>query len=351
MQNRQQLPAVFGSCGGGLAVASALCDFTYMETEKGRLFVNSPDAIADNNVSKCDTAKADFQAANTGVVDAAGTEDEILAEIRELVTILPGCNEESGRVDECTDDLNRACESMESMKGDPRYFLSELADDHNFVETKKGYAKEMVTGFIKLNGITVGAVANATVMHDENGSKTEEFEAALTAQGCEKAADFIQYCDAFDIPVLSMTNTTGFKATSCSEKRLPKALARMTYAFANATTAKINFITGDAFGSSYVMMNSKSLGADLVYAWPDAKVGMMDAKSAAKIMYADASADVLDEKAREYEALQSNVENAARRGYIDLIINPADTRKYLIAGFEMLFTKKVDGPMKKHGAK
>lgn len=346
-----QISAVFGSCGGGLAVASALCDFTYMETEKGRLFVNSPDAIADNNVSKCDTAKADFQAANTGVVDAAGTEDEILAEIRELVTILPGCNEESGRVDECTDDLNRACESMESMKGDPRYFLSELADDHNFVETKKGYAKEMVTGFIKLNGITVGAVANATVMHDENGSKTEEFEAALTAQGCEKAVDFIQYCDAFDIPVLSMTNTTGFKATSCSEKRLPKALARMTYAFANATTAKINFITGDAFGSSYVMMNSKSLGADLVYAWPDAKVGMMDAKSAAKIMYADASADVLDEKAKEYEALQSNVENAARRGYIDLIINPADTRKYLIAGFEMLFTKKVEGPMKKHGAK
>ena len=107
-----QISAVFGSCGGGLAVASALCDFTYMETEKGRLFVNSPDAIADNNVSKCDTAKADFQAANTGVVDAAGTEDEILAEIRELVTILPGCNEESGRVDECTDDLNRACESM-----------------------------------------------------------------------------------------------------------------------------------------------------------------------------------------------------------------------------------------------
>ena len=257
-----QISAVFGSCGGGLAVASALCDFTYMETEKGRLFVNSPDAIADNNVSKCDTAKADFQAANTGVVDAAGTEDEILAEIRELVTILPGCNEESGRVDECTDDLNRACESMESMKGDPRYFLSEIADDHNFVETKKGYAKDMVTGFIRLNGIT-----------------------------------------------------------------------------------------GDAFGSSYVMMNSKSLGADLVYAWPDAKVGMMDAKSAAKIMYADASADVLDEKAKEYEALQSNVENAARRGYIDLIINPADTRKYLIAGFEMLFTKKVEGPMKKHGAK
>ena len=185
--------------------------------------------------------------------------------------------------------------------------------------------------------MTVGAVGNA--------------EDTLTVNGCEKAAEFVQYCDAFDIPVLSLTNATGFDATKCSEARLAKALARLTYAFANATTAKINLITGDAFGTSYVMMNSKAIGADLVYAWPGSKVGMMDAKLAAKIMYADAAADVLDEKAKEYEALQSDVTSAARRGYIDLIMDPVDTRKYLIAGFEMLFTKKVEGPMKKHGTK
>lgn len=346
-----QICAVFGSCGGGLAVVPALCDFTYVESAKGRIFVNSPDAIEGNNKSKCDTAAADFQSEHTGVVDAVGTEDEILNEIRTLVSILPGCNEESGRVDECTDDLNRGCESMETMRGDARYLLAELADDHLFVETKKDFAKEMTTGFIKLNGITIGVVANASVMHDENGEKSEEFETVLSARGCEKAAEFVQYCDAFDIPVLSLTNATGFKNAKCSEKRLAKALARLTYAFANASTAKINLITGDAFGSPYVIMNSKAIGADLVYAWPDAKVGMMDAKLAAKIMYADASADVLDEKAREYEALQSNVESAARRGYIDLIVDPVDTRKYLIAGFEMLFTKKVEGPLKKHGTK
>lgn len=346
-----QISAVFGSCGGGLAVVPALCDFAYVEAGKGKIFVNSPDAIEGNRTDKCDTSAADFQSENTGVIDAVGTEDEVLANIRELVTILPGCNEESGRVDECMDDLNRGCESMDAMKGDARYVLAELADDRIFVETKKDYAKEMVTGFLKLNGITVGAVANASVMHNENGEKTEEFDTVLTARGAEKAAEFIQYCDAFDIPVLSLTNTTGFKASKCSEKRLAKALARLTYAFANATTAKINLITGDAFGSSYVMMNSKAIGADLVYAWPASKVGMMDAKIAAKIMYADASAEVLDEKAKEYEALQSNVETAARRGYIDLIVDPVDTRKYLIAGFEMLFTKKVEGPMKKHGTK
>ena len=123
----------------------------------------------------------------------------------------------------------------------------------------------------------------------------------------------------------------------------------MTYAFANATTAKINFITGDAFGSSYVMMNSKSLGADLVYAWPDAKVGMMDAKSAAKIMYADADAATIREKAAEYKNLQSSPLSAAKRGYVDTIIEAADTRKYVIGAFEMLFTKREDRPAKKHG--
>lgn len=344
-----QISAVFGSCGGGLAVASALCDFTYMETEKGRLFVNSPDAIADNNVSKCDTAKADFQAANTGVVDAAGTEDEILAEIRELVTILPGCNEESGRVDECTDDLNRACESMESMKGDPRYFLSEIADDHNFVETKKGYAKDMVTGFIRLNGMTVGAVANRSKVYDEEGNTAEEFDGTLSAMGCKKAAAFVKFCDAFGIPVLTLTNVKGLKATACSEKNLAREMAALTYAFADATVPKVNVITGKAFGSAYVTMNSKAIGADMVYAWPEAEIGMMAADMAAKIMYTDADADTLKAKTEEYKALQSSPLSAAGRGYVDTIIEPADTRKYVIGAFEMLFTKREERPSKKHG--
>ena len=344
-----QISAVFGSCGGGLAVASALCDFTYMETEKGRLFVNSPDAIADNNVSKCDTAKADFQAANTGVVDAAGTEDEILAEIRELVTILPGCNEESGRVDECTDDLNRACESMESMKGDPRYFLSEIADDHNFVETKKGYAKDMVTGFIKLNGLTVGAVANRSKVYNEEAEVVAEFDGSLTADGADKAADFVRFCDAFGIPVLTLTNVSGFAASAYDETHLAKAAARLTYAFTEATVAKVNVVIGKAFGSAYVAMNSKSVGADMVYAWPQAEIGMMDAKLAAKIMYADTDAETINEKAAAYAKLQTSPDAAARRGYVDTIINPEDTRKYIIGAFEMLFTKREDRPMKKHG--
>ena len=139
------------------------------------------------------------------------------------------------------------------------------------------------------------------------------------------------------------------------ERKIAKAVAEMTYAFANATVPKVNVIIGTAYGSAYVAMNSKSIGADLVYAWPGASIGMMDAKSAARIMYADEiekaenGAAVLAEKAAEYEELQSSVLSAARRGYVDTIIDAQDTRKYVIGAFEMLFTKREERPAKKHG--
>ena len=199
--------------------------------------------------------------------------------------------------------------------------------------------------------MTVGAVANCSAVYDENGDKAEDYSLALSARGCNKAAEFVSYCDAFSIPVLSLTNVAGFKACMCSEKNLAKALAKMTYAFSNASCAKVNLITGEAFGSAYVSMNSKAIGADMVYAYPDAKIGMMDSKLAAKIMYPQADSAELNEKASEYEKLQSSVASAAARGYVDLIIEPADTRKYLVAAFEMLYTKYVDVPDKKHGTK
>ena len=124
----------------------------------------------------------------------------------------------------------------------------------------------------------------------------------------------------------------------------------MTYAFANASVPKVNVITAEAFGSAYVAMNSKSIGADMVYAWEEAKIGMMDAKLAAKIMYEGEGNDVIETKAKEYDSLQNSVDSAAARGYVDSIISAADTRKYVVGAFEMLFTKREDRPFKKHGA-
>ena len=344
-----QITAVYGSCGGGLAVLSELSDFTFVEEKNGKLFVNSPNALDGNNDTKLDTASAAFQA-EAGVADFTGDEETIANGIRQLVSLLPANNDDVAYAD-CEDDLNRACADMEAEAADAVLALTDIADDGLFMEVKSEFAKSVVTGLLKINGTTVGAVANRTVRFDDEGEAAEKFEPVLTVDGAEKAAEFVNFCDAFEIPVLTLTNVKGFEATVDSEKKIAKAAAKLTYAFANATVPKVSLLTGNAYGSAAVMMNSKAIGADLVYAWPDVKTGMMDARLAAEIMYVDADADKLAEKAKEYEALQSNVVTAAKRGYVDLIIEPADTRKYLVAAFEMLFTKRMDTPYKKHGTK
>ena len=343
-----QITAIFGTCGGGLSVVPALTDFTFMET-KSKLFVNSPNAIPGNSISKCDTSSAAYQSENAGLVDVVGTEEDILSEIRTLICMLPCNNEEDASYDECEDDLNRVCETIENAVEDTAIALADLSDNHIFFETKRDYAKDMVTGFVKLNGMTVGAVANRSKVYDENAEVIAEFDGSLSADGARKAAEFVEFCDAFNIPVLTLTNVSGFKASEYDEKNLAKEVAKLTYAFANATVPKVNVIIGKAYGSAYITMNSKSVGADMVYAWPQAEIGMMDAKLAAKIMYANADAATINEKASEYKELQASPLSAARRGYVDTIIQPGDTRKYVIGAFEMLFTKRDERPMKKHG--
>lgn len=344
-----QITAVFGQCGGGLAVASAMTDFTFMEEKKAKMFLNSPNAIEGNEVSKCDTASAAYQSENTGLVDAVGSEEDIIEEIRALVCMLPANNEDDASYDECMDDLNRVCEEIENATEDAALVASMISDDQIFFETKRAYAREMVTGFIRLNGMTVGVVANRSKVFGEDGEVETEFDGRLTTAGCKKASDFVNFCDAFSIPVLTLTNVEGFSASKCSEKSLARETAKLTYAFANATIPKVNVVIGKAYGSAYITMNSKAIGADMVYAWPNAEIGMMDAKLAAKIMYADQDATVINEKAAEYKELQSSPLSAARRGYVDTIIEPADTRKYVIGAFEMLFTKREERPSKKHG--
>ena len=344
-----QITAIFGSCGGGLALIPTLTDFTFMESKKAKLFVNSPNALDGNNISKCDSSAADFQSKESGIVDVVAEEAAIYDKIRDLVSMIPGNNSGETLFQECTDDLNRVCEDLANCVGDTSIALSTIADNNVFFEVKENYAKNMVTGFIKLNGTTIGCVANRTEVYNAEGEVADKFDAVLSADGCEKAADFIQFCDAFEIPVLSLTNVKGYEATMCGEKRIAKAVAKLTYAFANATVPKVNVIIGKAFGSAYVAMNSKAVGADITIAWPDAEIGSMDANLAAKIMYDGQGADVIKEKAAEYAALQTSAAGAAKRGYVDQIIEAADTRKYVIGAFEMLITKREDRPSKKHG--
>ena len=335
-----QITAVFGKCGGGLSILTSLSDFTFM-SDKGSLFVNSPNVLDGNYKEKNDTSAVKFQSENTENVDFAGTEEEVIEGIRSLIDIIPANNEDDLSFEETSDDANRVCEGLMGLKDDVQNLIAEISDENVFVETKKEYATDAVTGFIRLNGSTAGVVANNSNL--------------LSVDGADKMAEFVRFCDAFSIPVVTFTNVTGFDTTIAQEKNLSKSLARLAAAFGEASVPKINVVVENAFGSAYTIMNSKGLGCDVVYAWPNTKIGMMDADAAVKIIYAneiakaDDSVKEINDKAKEYAELQLSANSAASRGYVDSIIEPEDTRKYIIGALEMLYTKREYVLDKKHG--
>ena len=335
-----QITTVFGKCGGGLSILTSLSDFTFM-SDKGSLFVNSPNVLDGNYKEKNDTSAVKFQSENTENVDFAGTEEEVIEGIRSLIDIIPANNEDDLSFEETSDDANRVCEGLMGLKDDVQNLIAEISDENVFVETKKEYATDAVTGFIRLNGSTAGVVANNSNL--------------LSVDGADKMAEFVRFCDAFSIPVVTFTNVTGFDTTIAQEKNLSKSLARLAAAFGEASVPKINVVVENAFGSAYTIMNSKGLGCDVVYAWPNTKIGMMDADAAVKIIYAneiakaDDSVKEINDKAKEYAELQLSANSAASRGYVDSIIEPEDTRKYIIGALEMLYTKREYVLDKKHG--
>lgn len=322
-----QISAVLGACGGGVAISSLLSDFTLMDSQNGKLFVNSPNAVDGNNTDKCDTAAAAFQARAGNVDFLCDTEADVLAQIRSLVQILPA-NFDDYAGKEPQDDMNRVLNGFEGLISDPVAALAQIADDQKFLETKKEYAGDMITGLMTINGVTVGAVANGA-------------EQVLSTAGCKKAEKFVYFCDAFGIPVITFTNVKAYASSMEEEKTIGQAVADLTCAFASAEVPKVNVITGEAFGSAYVAMNSKHIGADLVLALEGAKVGVMDAKSAVQVMYQDEIGSAkdtkasLEEKAKEYDELQCNVNIAAKRGYVDNIIEGSEIRKQLIYAMQM----------------
>ncbi len=341
-----QITAVFGNAGGGMAVLTELSDFVLMEEKSGKLFVHSPNAVEGNYEDKKDTASAAYKASEAGVVDVTAEGDEVLAKIRELVSFLPDNCEDEAYLEETDDDLNRASADLAGCAGDTAQALVRIADNGEFFETKAQFAKHMVTGFIRLNGSTVGVFANRSEIL---GEKADKFKNVLTVKGIKKALKFVKFCDAFNIPILSLTNVSGFCNCECAERNIATAAAQLTAALATTSVPKVNVIVGEAYGSAAVVMNSKAIGADYVYAWKSAKVGAIDGKHAAEILFDGADASVKSQKAAEYDALQASSLSAAARGYVDTLIDPADTRKYVIGAFEMLYGKDSMIPDKKHG--
>lgn len=322
-----QISAILGSCGGGVAISSKLSDITLMDAANGKLFVNSPNAIAGNYIEKCDTSSAAFQGEAGNVDIVCDTETDVIAKIREIITMLPA-NAGMPAVVDTTDDLNRVLSGFDGYATDAVAALTQIADETKFIELKANYGKEMVTGLMSLDGMTVGAIANAK-------------DGVLSTAGCKKAEQFAYFCDAFGLPIVTLTNAKEYAATMEEEKTISQAVADMTYAFASADVPKINVITGEAYGSAYVAMNSKHIGADLVLALENSKVGVMDANIAAQIMCEDEVADAKDkqqalkDKAKEFDALQAGAQGAARRGYVDNVISGDEVRKQLIYALQM----------------
>jgi acetyl-CoA carboxylase carboxyltransferase component len=340
---------ICGTCGGGMSLIPGMSDFTYMVDGKSELFLNPPNALAGNHASKCDTASATYASEKTGTVEKVASEEEAIDRIRKLLTILPQNNMDPAYDALTEDDPNRMIADAAQCVTDPALLLPRLSDDAAYLEIRPEFGADTVTAFISLGGTTIGAIGNRAIRFQEDGTAGESFDGCMSSKGARKAAEFVRFCDAFSLPIVTLTNVEGFSASRYEEAHNTMAIASLVAAFTTATVPKINVITGKAFGTAGLVMNSRFIGADLVYAWNSAKIGMMDAKQAAKLMFDTTDAAVLREKAKEYDALQNSVESAAARGYVDTVIEPEQTRQYLIGAIMMLYTKREFRPDKKHG--
>lgn len=312
-----QIMAVVGRCGGGMSIAANMADFVFVEKENGRLFLNPGNAI-DRSFDEI-VDQADF-------TDARMSCDEILESIRILIhTLLPANTSRRPRQKPCSDDLNRLCPGIAEKTGDGRAILQDISDDGFFFETRRDSGADMVTGFIMLDGIVVGAVAN---------QKTRNGLRRISAEGFDKAAAFIEICDKFSFPILTLTDTEGFDTSEEQEIYLPKAAGRMIKALTRASMPKVNLITGEIYGSAYSIMNSKGLGADLVFMWDTANVNLINPRQAVEILYPHADSALIEQRAADYEKSHSSARALARHDYVDKVIRPEETRKYIAGAFE-----------------
>ncbi len=334
---------VLGNCAGGAALAAEMSDFVIINEKTGRIFVNGPSVIQASTGKKAAVdGKGSF--AVSGMAHFAAESDELCVETaRLLLSYLPSNNLADPAVLDCADDLNRTSAELEDLDGeyDVRTVIAEAVDDKAFFEVQSAYAKSAVAGFARVNGATVGVAANQPSV--DGG--------VITGQAAEKLARFVRFCDCFNIPVVTFTDVDGFAiAASEEEWGLARKGAKLLYAFAEATVPKVNIIVGKACGSSYSAMNSKELGADLVYAWPQAEIAPLSSKTGVQLLYEDKlhEGKSREELEKAYKETDASPLMAAAAGVIDDVIEPSETRPRLAAALEMLASKRVCAVARKH---
>ena len=352
-----QISVIMGPCAGGAVYSPAITDFVFMVEKTSQMFITGPQvikAVTGEDVTSDELGGAKAHASESGVAHfTAATDEECIAKIKELISYIPSNNLEGTPCDVPTDEINRVSEKLTSIIPDDagkaydiKEVIAEIVDNGKFMEYLPEFAKNIVTGFARMNGMSVGIVANQPMV----------MAGSLDVDSSDKAARFIRFCDSFNIPLVTLTDVPGYMPGVDQEKNgIIRHGAKLLYAYSEATVPKINVILRKAYGGAYIAMSSKHLGADMVFAWPTAEIAVMGPDGAANIIFKKEIGESSDPiaaraaKIEEYRNKFASPYEAAKRGYVDDIIEPDSTRPRIIAALEMLLGKRETRPSKKHG--
>ena len=345
-----------GPCAGGAVYSPAITDFTIMVENTSYMFVTGPNVVktvTNETVTSEELGGASTHASKSGVTHLTASNDlECIAKLKQLLAYIPqNCDEKAPSIpfvlgDEYREELQHLIPESPNQPYDIREVIAQVADEDSFFEIHEQYAENIVIGFARLAGKSIGIVAN----------QPASLAGVLDVNSSKKGARFVRFCDCFNIPLLVLEDVPGFLPGTDQEwNGIITNGAKLLYAFCEATVPRITVITRKAYGGAYDVMNSKHIGADMNFAWPTAEIAVMGAKGAAEIIFkreidaAENPAEKLAEKEAEYIANFANPYKAAARGFIDEVIHPRETRRKLIKAFAMLENKKVKLPNKKHG--
>ncbi|MCI5604228.1 MAG: methylmalonyl-CoA carboxyltransferase [Clostridia bacterium] len=352
-----QISVIMGPCAGGAVYSPAITDFIFMVEKTSQMFITGPQVIKSvtgEDVTGEDLGGAGVHGSKSGVAHfSAASDEECIAQIKTLLSYLPSNNLEEAPYVAPTDEINRLSEKLTTIVPDEankaydvKEVIAEVVDNGEFFEVQKNFAQNIVVGYARMNGQVVGIVAN----------QPKVMAGSLDINSSDKAARFIRFCDSFNIPLVTFTDVPGyFPGVEQEQGGIIRHGAKLLYAYSEATVPKINVITRKAYGGAYIAMSSKHLGADVVMAWPTAEIAVMGPEGAANIIFKNDIKESSDpiatrsEKIQEYRNKFASPYEAARRGYIDDVIEPDSTRPRIIAALEMLASKRESRPAKKHG--
>jgi propionyl-CoA carboxylase beta chain len=345
-----QISVIMGPCAGGACYSPALTDFIFMVKEKGHMFVTGPEVVktvTHEEVTKEELGGANTHSSKSGVSHFLGeTEEETLMMVRELLSYLPSNNMEDAPF-ECSDfsveedpSLNEIVPEDPNKPYDIKQLIEGVVDDKYFFEVMPLFAQNIVVGFARLAGKTIGIVANQPAYQ----------AGVLDIDASDKAARFIRFCDCFNVPLVTFEDVPGFLPGTMQEHNgIIRHGAKIVYAYVEATVPKITVITRKAYGGAYIVMSSKHTGSDVNFAYPSAEIAVMGAAGAVNILYRKSTEEEKAKALKDYEAKFSNPYRAAELGYVDEIILPQQTRQKLIQALNMTQTKNRVNPAKKHG--